>query len=160
LLAARSLIIYILYMPQPLLQCPFCPKTSSRGTGLASHIRGSHPKQYTTWTKDRKSGGAPVAAKSAPAESGFGEAIALLERQRHAIEAALTALREIGDIGAQSATPVATKGASRKKRKGGMSPEGKARLIAALKKHWAERKAAAGAPAKKSGRGPGRPKKA
>src|SRR5580704_18132445 len=41
-------------MPKQDLQCPFCPKTSSRGTGLASHIRGLHPRQYSKWKKDRK----------------------------------------------------------------------------------------------------------
>ena len=39
-------------MPQQELKCPFCPKTSSRGTGLASHIRSSHAKQYRRWVKD------------------------------------------------------------------------------------------------------------
>jgi hypothetical protein len=39
-------------MPYQELKCPFCPKTSSRGTGLASHIRFAHPKQYRKWAKD------------------------------------------------------------------------------------------------------------
>jgi hypothetical protein len=132
------------------LQCPFCPKTSSRGTGLASHIRGTHPKQYKSWSKARKTGGGAErksgasatggSPKSAISGDGFGAIVASLERQRDAIEAALSALREVGDVAAPS-TPKAGKPA-RKKRKGHMSPEGKARLIAALKKRWAAKKAA------------------
>jgi hypothetical protein len=134
-------------MAQSLLQCPFCPKTSSRGTGLASHIRGSHPAQYASWSKNRKPGANPVSRPAATAsDSGFADIISLLEKQMNAIEAALTALREIGGLGAPAAAPAATpKVPGRKKRRGGMSPEGKARLIAALKRRWAERKAAADA---------------
>lgn len=36
------------------------------------------------------------------------------------------------------------------KRKGGMTPEGKARLVAALKKRWAAKKAARGTPVAKT----------
>src|ERR1700722_3040339 len=83
-------------MPKQDLQCPFCPKTSSRGTGLASHIRGSHPRQYSKWKKDRKplqnngSGNSP--SKGAEMAGGLNDIIARLEEQRSAIERALSAL--------------------------------------------------------------------
>jgi hypothetical protein len=152
-------------MAQQDLHCPFCPKVSTRGTGLASHIRGAHPKQYASWKKARKSGSsvvvsAPAAASVGATGSGFGDVVQMLEQQRIAIESALAALRGIGAVAAiapsapaAAAEPVKR---GRKKRKGGMTPEGKARLIAALKRRWAERKAASGLPYGK--RGPGRPK--
>jgi len=68
--------------------------------------------------------------------------IAQLERQRAAIERALSALRTLDgtDAPAQvSSAPVT--------RKGGMTPAGRRRLSAALKKRWAAKKAEAGAPA-------------
>lgn len=34
------------------LQCPFCPATSSRGTGLSAHVRARHPKQYKNWNRN------------------------------------------------------------------------------------------------------------
>jgi len=154
-------------MAQQDLQCPFCPKVSTRGTGLASHVRGAHPRQYASWKKARKSGAsvgvsAPAPARVSATGSGFGEVVQMLEQQKIAIESALAALRGIGAVAAPSApsAPAAAEPVKRgrKKRKGGMTPEGKARLIAALKRRWAERKAAAsGMPTGK--RGPGRPKK-
>jgi len=90
-------------MPKQDLQCPFCPKTSSRGTGLASHIRGSHPRQYSNWKKNRKvlqnngSGNSP--SKGAEMAGGLNDIIAKLEEQKSAIERALSALREIEGIG-------------------------------------------------------------
>jgi hypothetical protein len=125
------------------LQCPFCPKTSSRGTGLASHIRGAHPKQYAGWSKARKSGGPVPAAIPSPATAtfGFGDIVAQLEQQRDAIAAALTALRAIGGAAAPAEAPVAApKGAAQAKRKRQLSPEGRERLIAALKRRWAKAK--------------------
>jgi hypothetical protein len=69
--------------------------------------------------------------------------IALLEKQRAVIGGALAALRQLGGS-AVPAAPMAVTGPSAKaKRKGGMTPEGKARLIAALKRRWAAKKAAA-----------------
>jgi hypothetical protein len=46
-------------MPTPksqarLLHCPFCSSTSTRGTGLSSHIRSQHPREYTKWNKNPK----------------------------------------------------------------------------------------------------------
>jgi hypothetical protein len=90
-------------MPKQDLQCPFCPKTSSRGTGLASHIRGSHPRQYSKWKKNRKalqnngSGNSP--SKGAETAGGLNDIIAKLEEQKSAIERALSALKEIEGTG-------------------------------------------------------------
>ena len=67
--------------------------------------------------------------------------IAQLERQKTAIERALSALQTLDgtELPAQvSSAPVT--------RKGGMSPAGRRRLSAALKKRWAAKKAAASAP--------------
>jgi hypothetical protein len=156
-------------MAQQDLQCPFCPKVSTRGTGLASHIRGAHRKQYASWKKARKSSApttvhiaAPAAGKvSVSSGSGFGDVVQLLEQQKMAIESALAALRGIGAVAAPSTPAPAAEPVKRgrNKRKGGMTPEGKARLIAALKRRWAERKAAAHSGQPVGKRGPGRPKK-
>ncbi len=134
-------------MAQQQLQCPFCPKTSSRGTGLASHIRGTHPAQYGSWQKSR--GKTPTATASKPAArtqasagtsggSGLKDVIEKLEQQHSAIVRALAALR--GMEGSVPESPVAAAPA-RKKR--GMTPEGRQRLIAALKRRWAAKKKAA-----------------
>jgi hypothetical protein len=132
-------------MPKLDLHCPFCPKTSSRGTGLASHIRGAHPKEYPGWTKNRGIVLKPKVFSAAPAAAGGGldTIVALLEKQRAVIEGALTALRQLGGSGPATAAPTVAKRGRKAKRKGGMTPEGKARLIAALKKRWAEKKAGA-----------------
>jgi hypothetical protein len=63
--------------------------------------------------------------------------IAGLEQQHVAVSRALAALREVEGLGTGTAT------AAEPKRRGGMTPEGKKRLIAALKRRWAERKKAA-----------------
>ena len=144
-------------MPNQELQCPFCPKTSSRGTGLASHIRGAHPKQYAGWSRDRKRGGKTGAvhssSKATEAAGGLQDVIARLESQRASIERALSALREVD--GLSTAPAAAAPGPPVKaKRKGRLSPDGRARLVAALKKRWAAKKAQAASPAKR-----GRPKK-
>jgi hypothetical protein len=34
------------------LQCPFCTTISTRGTGLSSHIRSQHPREYGKWKKN------------------------------------------------------------------------------------------------------------
>jgi hypothetical protein len=97
--------------------------------------------------------------------AGIKEIITQLEQQRDAIERALSALRDVDESSSAGASsPAASRGkAARKKRKGGMSPEGKERLIAALKARWAARKAAAGgagqAAVKKAPGKRGRPKK-
>jgi hypothetical protein len=69
---------------------------------------------------------------------GLTSIIAQLERQKTAIDRALAALREVD--GAAAGEPNVNTPATRK---GGMTPEGKKRLIKALKKRWAARKAAA-----------------
>jgi len=92
------------------------------------------------------------------------DAIAQLEAQRASIERAISALREIDGITPSAARPVAP--AVRRgrppqaKRKGHLSPEGRARLVAAQKKRWAEKKAASASPtAAKAPAKRGRPKK-
>lgn len=69
---------------------------------------------------------------------GLTSIIAQLERQRTAIDRALVALREVDGRPADEPT-VSTPATP----KGGMTPEGKKRLIKALKKRWAAKKAAA-----------------
>ena len=68
---------------------------------------------------------------------GLTSIIAQLERQKAGIERALVALREVDGTATDelNVTSPAT-------RKGGMTPEGKKRLIKALKKRWAAKKAA------------------
>jgi hypothetical protein len=84
------------------LKCPFCPKTSSRGTGLASHVRFVHPAQYSDWSRSRK--GIQKATASSPsskptgAAGGFQNVIDRLEQQKSAIEQALIALRQVNDL--------------------------------------------------------------
>lgn len=72
---------------------------------------------------------------------GLSDVIWQLEQRKAAIERALEALRSLeGGAPAQESSP----------RKGRMSPEGKQRLIAALKRRWAARKRAAKRAAKKA----------
>jgi hypothetical protein len=66
---------------------------------------------------------------------GFQSIITQLEQQKAAIEKALAALHGL-DGGIPAQVPAAP-------RKRGMSPAGKRRLIAALKKRWAAKRAAA-----------------
>jgi hypothetical protein len=68
---------------------------------------------------------------------GLASIIAQLERQKAAIERALAALEDVD--GPPAEEPKVNTPATRK---GGMTPEGKKRLIKALKKRWAARKAA------------------
>jgi hypothetical protein len=94
--------------------------------------------------------------------AGLNEIIAQLEQQRDAIDRALSALREVEGRAPASAVKAAAKTTpagkpAKKQRKGGMSAEGKERLVAALKARWAAKKAAAEAPAPPAKRG--RPKK-
>ena len=66
---------------------------------------------------------------------GLKEIVARLEYQHGAINRALAALRGVEITGSPvAAAPV---------RRRGMSPEGKKRLIAALKRRWAEKRKAA-----------------
>jgi hypothetical protein len=70
--------------------------------------------------------------------------IAQLERQRTGIERALAALRAVeGSEVPATATPASI---APTVRKGGMTPEGRKRLSAALKKRWAAKKAAESVP--------------
>jgi hypothetical protein len=132
-------------MAQMELQCPFCSKTSSRGTGLASHIRGTHPGQYASWRKNRGKSPLPTTSNSetktatrvSDTGGGLKDVIARLEQQHIAIVRALAALRGMeGSGGIES--PVPTPAAAKKK--GGMTPEGRTRLVAALKRRWAAKK--------------------
>lgn len=75
---------------------------------------------------------------------GLNGIIAQLEQQKTAIERALAALRNIEGTEAPASAPSSTGPA---KRKGGMTPEGRKRLSAALRKRWAAKKAAEGSTA-------------
>jgi hypothetical protein len=67
--------------------------------------------------------------------------IAQLERQKTAIERALSALRAVE--GSEAPAQVSNAPVTRR----GMTPEGRKRVSAALKKRWAAKKAAEAAPA-------------
>jgi len=70
---------------------------------------------------------------------GIKEIIDSLERQRTAIENALSALRGIEVAGQQSAsTSTSRRGPA--KRKGGMTPEGRKRLAEAMRRRWAAKR--------------------
>ncbi len=79
------------------LQCPYCPKRSSRGTGLASHIRGAHPAEYAEWSMKRKSGQTATSRRASKGGLGSGlkDIIVELERQSATIDRALSALRAV-----------------------------------------------------------------
>ena len=72
------------------------------------------------------------------------EIITKLERQRNAIDRALTALHDIEGAGAAktAAAPVAVVKATRKRRKGRITEEGRKRLAEAMKKRWAIKRSA------------------
>lgn len=82
--------------------------------------------------------------------------IAELERQKSAIEKAITALREvgIGDKGTRVAVGAATSksAATPTRAKRRLSPEGRQRIIEATKKRWAAQRAAQANAAKRGGR--------
>jgi ParB-like chromosome segregation protein Spo0J len=88
---------------------------------------------------------------------GLKEIIDSLERQRAAIENALSALRGIEEVGQQQQSSPATSTRQRgpAKRKGGMTPEGRRRLAEAMKRRWAAKRTAAQA-RKSSGKRAGR----
>ena len=65
--------------------------------------------------------------------------ITQLEQKKAAIERALAALRNIDGAGEMASAPSSNDPA---KRKGGMTPAGRRRVSAALKKRWAAKKAA------------------
>ncbi len=96
--------------------------------------------------------------------TGIDEIILQLEKQRDAIDRALAALREVEGGSAPAAEKTvapkkaAAKAVEKKRKGGGMSPEGKARLIAALKARWAAKKATEPVVAKVPGKR-GRPRK-
>src|SRR6266853_1480374 len=73
--------------------------------------------------------------------TGLNGIISDLERQKRAIDKALAALGGIG--GTASSAAELSSAPEPAKRRGGMTPAGKKRLIAALKKRWAVKKAAA-----------------
>ena len=150
------------------LQCPFCSKTSSRGTGLASHIRGAHPKQYSGWSRSRKDV-QKIELSSAslkPFDRELLEAAILgYQAQIGRIEDKIAWIKQQlsgsfhptiaaeagpGEDVAEPSVPIA-KG-RRARRKGRMTPEGRERLVAALKRRWAAKKAAgAGSAATRKG---------
>jgi hypothetical protein len=122
---------------------------------MASHIRGSHPRQYSKWRKNRKvlqnngSGNSP--SKGSEMAGGLNDIIARLEEQKGAIERALSALKEIErtDVQSSEETPPAPR-KLRTKRKVGISTEGRKRLAEVMKRRWAVKRTAA--QAKKRGR--------
>lgn len=136
-------------MPKQNLQCPFCPKTSSHGAGLASHIRSSHPREHAGWLAGHRSG--QTATAPTRTGDGFEGIIASLEQQRSAIERALEALRAIeGSPEPAAAERPQPRAAAQPKRRGGITAEGRRRLAEAMKRRWAAKRTAA--QAKKSGR--------
>jgi hypothetical protein len=78
---------------------------------------------------------------------GIKDVVARLKRQKTAIDKALAALRGIDALdGHKPGVEVSEAVPSRSsKRKGGMTPEGRKRLSAALRKRWAAKRAAEGA---------------
>jgi hypothetical protein len=52
------------------LQCPFCATISARGTGLSSHVRSQHPREYAKWNKNPNKLVDAAGAASATARSG------------------------------------------------------------------------------------------
>jgi hypothetical protein len=85
--------------------------------------------------------------------NGLKDIITQLEQQKTAIERALAALREVDGLSPDSATPAPppAKAATKAKRKGGMTPEGRARLSEALRRRWAAKRAAKATASKKRG---------
>lgn len=158
------------------LQCPFCSKTSSRGTGMASHIRGAHPEQYLGWSRGRKgvqqTEGDKTSLKPFDREIleaailGYQVQIGRIEekiatiKQHLAGSAPSSVVTVVGGIATPNA-PLPTIPERRAKRKSRMTPEGRQRLVAALKRRGAAKKASeAGSPAIKKAAGErGRPKK-
>jgi hypothetical protein len=75
--------------------------------------------------------------------AGFANVITQLEQQKAAIVKALAALRDVEGSEIAEIPTAETQGPSKPAtRQGGMTPEGKARLVAALKKRWAANKRA------------------
>jgi hypothetical protein len=72
-----------------------------------------------------------------------GNMIDQLEKQRSAIDRALSALREIAEPSGR--TPIAAAGDHRQTGRH-LSPEGRRRIIAATKRRWAAKRAAEAAP--------------
>lgn len=74
----------------------------------------------------------------------FNDIIATLEKQKQAIETALSALREVdGTASAPAQTPVKRTYTRRAvKKSGGISEAGRKRLADAMKKRWAAKRAA------------------
>jgi len=95
------------------LPCPFCPKTSSRGTGLASHIRGAHPRRYSSWSRSRKeakkNGLSGYRSKPSELAGGLEGIVAELEQQKSAIDQALSALRGVEGVSTEDTEPVKRK---------------------------------------------------
>jgi hypothetical protein len=92
--------------------------------------------------------------------NGLKEVIKQLRQQRSAIDAALLALERVDSPDAEKAAPASASapvGRRRgRRRKGGMTPEGRRRLSEALKARWAAKKAGsqvAAAPARAKRKG-------
>jgi hypothetical protein len=77
-----------------------------------------------------------------PMAKGLDDIVAQLEQQAAAIERALAALREVE--GTPAPATAAKSSAGPTKRTGGMTPAGRKRLSAALRKRWAAKREAQG----------------
>ena len=74
-------------MPKQTLQCPFCSKKSTRGAGLASHIRSAHPGKHAVGKVLSSPKSTPKAAPAVPAKPAVVQASAkrgALERTQNA----------------------------------------------------------------------------
>ena len=87
--------------------------------------------------------GSHLLAQPSVVGGAFSGVIARLEEQMAAIDRALSALRDVEGTAARSAPAAAVserpeeQRPAKKKRKRRLSPEGRARLVAAVKKRWA-----------------------
>jgi hypothetical protein len=84
-------------------------------------------------------------------------AITQLERQRSAIDRALSALREV--TGSPATVPGVHRIAQSKTKKRRLSPEGRRRIIEATKKRWAAKRAAEAGTAQKRAAAPSGPRR-
>jgi hypothetical protein len=84
------------------LQCPFCATISARGTGLSSHIRSQHPREYGKWSRNpNKIGDAAAAAlparasaKASPVERGKPRAVGVTAEAKPSGNVLATAVPE------------------------------------------------------------------
>src|SRR5207237_9958071 len=73
------------------LQCPFCATVSTRGTGLSSHVRTQHPREYGKWNKNPSRLLEAAAAASAQKEPGKTSPPARPEKEKEKKDNRMTA---------------------------------------------------------------------